>query len=218
MRLLARFFAAAAMSALAACGGFTDAGDGSHTLEVDARVSFQAGDGNMTARVSVTQKGAQVQGATVTLRDDDTEAVFPLENDGNFYRATIAGPYRKKLELKVTSGDDNVSAKLEGPGVHFIVDPFDGTRVKLGDDPLKVNWSVADGIRADDVAVTIDGSDYRGETNKDKGEVEVPRELLRVGDAIVRIERSNSVDLKGALGASAFVLSYQALSHVTFEE
>jgi hypothetical protein len=218
MRSLARVLLAFTASALAACGGFTSEGDGSHTLEVDARVSFEEGTATMNARVSVTQRGAQVEGATVTLRDDDTEAVFPLENDGNFYRSNIAGGYRRKLELTVARGDDKVSAKLEGPGQHFIVKPFDGTRVELGDDPLKINWSVSDGIRADDVAVTIDGTDYRGESNKDRGEVEIPRELLRPGDAVVRIERSNSVKLDGALGASTFVLSYQALSHVTFED
>lgn len=216
MRLM-RAWGLLALSATAACGGYTSSGDGSHTLDVEAVVSSESGNANMTARVSVSAKGAQVSGATVTLRDDETQAVFPLNEDGNFYRATIPGGYRKKLELKVERGDDNLSGKLEGPGIHFIATPFDGTRVELGDDPLKINWAVSDGIRADDVAITLDGSDYRGETDKDRGEVEVPRELLRTGEDVIRIERSNSVDLTGGFGPSKFTISYQATSRVTFE-
>lgn len=209
---------AAALSTLAACGGFTNGGGGTKTLDVEARVSFIAGNANMNARVSVVQNGAQVQGALVTLRDEATEAVFPLDVDGNFYRATIAGGYRRKLELKVERGEDNLDAKLEGPGEHFISNPFDGTTVELGGDPLKVNWTVSDGIRADDVAISLDGSDYRGETNRDRGEVEVPRELLRIGDDVIHIERSNSVDLDGGSGNSRFTISYEAASNVTFED
>jgi hypothetical protein len=218
MRALQRVTLAIAVSAIAACGGFTSGGGGTKTLEVEARASFAAGNANMNARVSVVQNGAQVQGAVVTLRDEETEAVFTLEPDGNFYRANIAGGYRRKLELKVDRGDDNLDAKLEGPGEHFVSNPFDGTTIELGDDPLTVNWTVSDGIRADDVVISLDGSDYRGETNRDRGEVEVPRELLRLGDDVIHIERSNSVDLDGGSGSSRFTMSYDAASNVTFED
>ncbi|HSI05630.1 MAG: hypothetical protein ACAI38_13725 [Myxococcota bacterium] len=209
---------AAAMSAIAACGGFTDGGNGTKTLEVEARVSFVAGNANMNARVSVVQDGAQVPLADVTLRDEETEAIFTLAPEGNFYRASIAGGYRRKLELKIERGEDNLDAKLEGPGEHFVSSPFDRTTVELGDDPLTVNWTVSDGIRADDVAISLDGSDYRGETNRDQGEVEVPRELLRVGDDVIHVERSNSVDLDGGTGSSRFTMSYEATSSVTFAD
>ncbi len=213
----ARFGLIAAASAIAACGGYTSGGGGTDTLEVEARVSFAVGNANMVGRVSVNQRGAFVQGATVTLRDEETEAVFPLTEDGNFYRTNIPGGYRRKLELKVERGGDNLDAKLEGPGEHFINTPFDGTIIKLGDSPLEVNWTVKDGIRADDVSIRLDGSDYRGETNKDKGKVEVPRELLRVGDDTIRVERSNTVDLEGGAGESTYTISYEAMSRVRFE-
>ena len=218
MRAMQRVMLSAAMSAIAACGGFTNGGGGTKTLEVEARVSFAAGNANMNARVSVVQNGAQVKSAVVTLRDEETEAVFTLEPDGNFYRANIAGAYRRKLELKVERGEDNLDAKLEGPGEHFVSNPFDGTTIELGEDALTVNWTVSDGIRADEVAITLDGSDYRGETNRDRGEVEVPRELLRVGDDVIHIERSNSVELDGGTGGSRFTMSYEASASVTFED
>ncbi len=218
MRALQRATLATAMSAIAACGGFTNGGGGTNTLEVEALVSFAAGNANMNARVSVVQNGAQVQGAVVTLRDEETEAVFNLEPESNFYRANIAGGYRRKLELKIERGEDNLDAKLEGPGEHFVSNPFDGTTIELGENPLTVNWAVSDGIRADDVAITLDGSEYRGETSHDRGEVEVPRELLRVGDDVIHIERSNGVDLDGGTGSSRFTISYDASSTVTFED
>lgn len=216
--MMVRLGLIAAVSAMAACGGYTSGGSGTDTLEVEARVSFAVGNANMVGRVSVSQRGAFVQGATVTLRDEETEAVFPLTEDGNFYRTNIPGGYRKKLELKVERGSDNLDAKLEGPGEHFINTPFDGTVIELGDSPLKVNWTVKDGIRADDVTISLDGSDYRGETNQDKGEVEVPRELLRVGEDTIHIERSNTVNLEGGAGVSTYTISYEATSRIRFED
>lgn len=206
------------VSALAGCGGFTDEGDGSKTLEVQAYVSFEQGTATVDARVSVDQNGAFVSGAIVKLRDDETDDEFTLEEDGNFYRAHIAGDYRRKLVLDITRGDDDLEAKLEGPGKHFIITPFEGTSIDLGDDPMKVEWSVEDGIRADDVSISVDNSDYRGETNEDKGKVEIPRELLRPGDDTIRVTRANSVDLKGGRDSSTFEISYEAISRVRFEE
>jgi len=203
-------------SALASCGGFTDGGDGSHTLAVDARASFEAGNGSMDVRVSVDKSSAHVAGAIVTVRDDASNAVFTLDDTGNSYRANIAGGYRRRLQLDISSGSDKLTAKLEGPGPHFVSKPFEDQTIKLGGDPLTVEWAVSDGIRAQGVAVSLDGSDYRGETTHDDGSVDIPRELLRAGDDTIHVERTNDVVLDGATPGSTFVMSYEASSHVHF--
>jgi hypothetical protein len=213
-----RFLLLTAVTAIAACGSYTDEGDGSDTLEVDANVAFTAGTAIMDARVSVDKKSAFVSGAVVTLTDDDGNS-FTLDEEGNFYRAKIPGDYRRKLELKISSGADKLSAKLEGPGITFIVAPFEGTTIKLKNDPIKIEWSTKDGIRADRIGISTDNSSYHGDTNHDDGEVDIPRELLNAGDDIIHVERSNTVKLKHADDAkSTFTMSYEALSRVHFNE
>ncbi len=175
-----------AVTALAACGSYTDEGKGSDSLEVDATVSFTAGSAIMDARVGVDKKSAFVSGAVVTLTDDDGNT-FSLDEDGNFYRAKIAGDYRRKLELKVSNGGGKLAAKLEGPGITFIVNPFEGTTVKLKNDPIKIEWSTNDGLKAENINITTDNSSYNGNTNRDDGEVDIPRELLNAGDDVIHV-------------------------------
>ncbi len=208
----------------AACGGYTDEGDGTKTLRVEANVVYRGGGANeISAVVDVTKSGDPVVGADVRLIDGDTDEVLELTGNapgmGNEsrYSGTLEG-YHRRLALEVKSGDDELDAKLEGPGRHTILEPKNNdslTKDDIGDE-LDVEWSVEDGIAADQVVLVLDtGQDFETVDNGHYDDIpgdEVPR-----GSRTLDIRRTNRVLLAGGTTGSIFELGYQASNDFVVE-
>lgn len=213
IRHKAPLLAAAIAVASFACG-YTDSGDGTRTLQVVAELSYDVGnrDNVMRARVTVRKAGIHVSGASVAIIDGESGARFALEENGGNerYDASIAGGYRRRIELEIRSGNDNLTGRLEGPGAHLIEAPAHGSRVELsGGDKLDVHWQTEDGLAADEVRVDLDQADYTTTLNEDRGRDEVPMATLRAGSEKVEVERRNRVVLTGGDGQSTMQISYE---------
>jgi hypothetical protein len=200
--------------ALAACG-YTDAGSGTNTLLVAADASFTVGDDNTRLSVHVHKAGVAVDGATVNMRDGDTNELFTLRNTGSGTYTLDTPRYRRRLALEVqaanTSGGsaDSLVAKLEGPGPHVIVNPKAGglTRGSQGS-TLDVEWACNDGVGADQVSVHVDDGFSRlvtGDSGKTDGP---PMATLASGNHDLRVRRINTVELSGGVTGSVFTVSF----------
>jgi len=199
-----------------ACG-YTSSGDGSDTLEVRLEANYDANDNDMRIRVEVRKFGEHLPGATVQVRDDKAGDVLTLAEQTDRYQTNIQR-YARRLELQVSSGDDFVDGKLEGPGRHTIDEPVNAdvlSRSDLGDH-LKVRWSTNDGIRADQVRVRI--SRAENTLDDDTGSFDVETALLDTGDHDLEVERQNRVDLSGGIGASFMEIAYQVHQDITITD
>lgn len=198
------------------CGGFTDTGSGSGTLEVDARASYSLGGDRTDIRVDVRVRSGEADQARVFITDDESEEEVELllANDAGIGVARFNGSfsgYRRRLELDVERDDDDLSARLEGPGRHVIEAPNNGSAVSLDDvgGSLEVAWVVEDGLEADTVTVSLEESDFDATVNEDDGKLDINREFLSVGEETVEVRRTNSIVLSGGLVGSKFDFSYE---------
>jgi hypothetical protein len=205
---------------LPACGGYTDSGDGSKTLRVEADIVYLAGGANaIFAEVRVTKNGDAVHDAKVTLTDGDTDEVINLDENGGSgnYDGGTDG-YHRRLALEVKHSKDELNAKLEGPGDHTILDPKNNETTSQDDigDHLEVKWSVKDGIAADEVRIAIDG-DHPYNTD-DSGQFgDIPGSKIDKGSRTVSVARTNRVSLKGGTSGSEMTLSYVAANDFIVE-
>lgn len=199
--------------ALAACGdGYTDAGSGSESLRAVVDVVYDSSQQSMYARAEITRDGAFVPGVTARLVDDGSSQQFELFAGDGVYEARIDGAYRRKLELVVLRGTDEIKANLEGPGAHIISSPDDGETVPRAANAAKITWTTGDGVKADAVTITDERTvtdATRTVTVEDKGSTTFPFELP-AGDDTLQVKRTNSVTLDGGISGSAFSLSYLA--------
>ncbi len=209
---------------LAACGTYTDGGDGSGTLTVEATARFAPGnDEGMRLRVNITKDGQDVDDATVVFEDGDSTDTFFAEAQGNgrYEFNTGSRGYRRKLELKISreGTDDELEGKLEGPGPFRIEQPANDDLVEISDgDDLEIIWVTEDGIKADEVRVEVDEADYQDTDDDDDGQLEVPRARLRLGPDQIEIHRINRVKLEGGAGNSSFTISYEATNDIQVVE
>lgn len=209
---------AACLLGLGACS-YTDSGDGTQTLLVTATISF---DGSTDTRVNVERLGAAVSGATVTLHDPDKDETLTLtedlpSNSGRYELNAIPG-YRRRLELKVESGGDNLQAKLEGPGAHFITDPQGSQLIKRTSQgsQLEVKWGTKDGLRADEVTIELD--DFKTTQSEDSGSFDqIAMARVKDGARDLRVERRNRVSLDGGSGGSTMTIEYAARIEINVE-
>jgi hypothetical protein len=224
MKLANQLATIALAAGLVACGSYTDAGKGSNTLTVEATARFApGGDEGMRLRVNITKDGQHVDDATVVFEDGDSTDTFFAEAQGNgrYEHNTGSRGYRRKLELKISreGTDDELEAKLEGPGPFRIETPANDDIVEISDgDELEVVWVTEDGIKADEVRVQLDEADYEDTDDEDDGQVEVPRSRLRLGADQVEIHRVNRVKLEGGAGNSSFTISYEASNDIQVVE
>lgn len=198
-----------------ACDGFTDTGDGTQTLDVIAVAMYSLGSDRTDLRVEVGVRDGDANRAVVELTDDESDDQLRLEvsnSDENtaVFRGSFAG-YRRRLELDVRRDDDELSAKLEGPGRHQIESPTNGEAVvfsDLSDDGLNVEWTVDDGLEADRIRVELEDSDVDAVLLEDEGEFDFARATLELGDETIEVERINEIELSGGVPGSTFEIRY----------
>ena len=139
----------------AACSE-TDAGEGSETLYVQVSARSQADSTQITA--SLSQKGNDVVGANVVIRDVDNDTSINLEgssSSGGYVYTGILTVYARLIQLEIKSGDDDLIAQLGGPNPHLITRPPNDAIVRRQSfDELSIEWDADD--PADEVLVAID--------------------------------------------------------------
>lgn len=198
---------------LAACGSPTDSGSGSGTLFATIEVS---GEPNSTKiEVELLARGNPVIGANVAFEDHDTEQTFVAEQkSAGSYRTTLEG-YVRTLKVKITSGEDDLEATLEGPAPHVITRPQNNAIVARRDfDTLLVEWEADDA--ADRVEIDVkDGEKL--ELSDDPFSAELPLGGLRNGEQKVEVLRETNVDLDGGAEGSRMRSRYVVDNRFTLE-
>lgn len=200
---------------LAGCGDFTDEGDGTRTLDVDVIASYNLDDDTTALRADVEVPSGSASGTEILVVDDESgdELILELDDDQSqvgIFRGSFSG-YRRRLELNVERGSDRLDAKLEGPGRHVIEAPTNGQDIELDDIPnrgLSIEWSVEDGLAADQVRIILDVADFDSTFNEDEGEADIPRATLQIGTESIRVRRSTTIDLAGGVPGSRFEIGY----------
>lgn len=188
--------------------GYTDAGTGTQTLEVNAALHYAWQTDSTHADVWLTRAGDAVQNANVHLTNADTkvqQAVTPDVAPGH-YVVDIAG-YARRLQLNISAESDALMCQIEGPGRHVVAEPAPGTVVGYGKS-LPVRWSTEDGVRADSVNVTLEGVSWSQRLTDDQGHSEIPARVLTPGMQTLTVERRSQVVPEGGSGHSHVDMSY----------
>ncbi len=201
--------------AATACGG-TWPGAGTETLF--AEVEADGRPDSTKIRVTLTKRGSPVAGANVVIRDVERDLSVNLERkgdkDGARYEGTLNG-YARDLELRVTSGEDDLEARLVGPTAHVITRPPNNAIVRRADfTTLDLEWT-SDGS-ADHTRVTV-GDLEPIELDGDPGESAVPLGGLKNGAHEVEVRRESSVDLAGGTAGSRMRIRYKVDNRFTLE-
>ncbi len=209
---------------LAVCGlvgplacSYTDPGTGSGTLQVAAQLAYTAGETD-TSHLAVEildLSGQPVSEASVVFTDGDTDEEFSA-TEANITSApgvyTLDVPhYRRRLQLKIVKGKNHLQGSLEGPGPHTILAPGHASiqrRRDLGDG-LTVTWGTTDGIRADQITLSLDHEGFSTTELADWGETTVPTKELRSGAEAVSVVRRNTLTFAEGLHNSMFEIAYE---------
>ncbi|HET6343590.1 MAG TPA: hypothetical protein VFH51_01610 [Myxococcota bacterium] len=211
MKMTLRALAVTLLAAsLGAACGYTDPGDGSHTLEVQATLAYGIAKDSTKMKVDVKAGNAAAANATVTLTDADTNATFilPAKGSSGSYQLEQTG-YHRRLQLKVESGNDTLTCQIEAPGRHTLKAPSQGAVVNIGQG-LEVAWSTEDGVRSDKVSVKLKSSPQGPwSTGTDSGSYGLPANVLVAGPEVVTVTRTNQVIPAGGAGTSFVTASYE---------
>lgn len=182
------------VASFTACGGGDDAGEGSNTLFIEAKIEANERVSNASSpnefdtriEVHVRKGGSAVSGALVVVSSDRGEIQLTEGNSGE-YHGSQSG-YARGFTLDVESGDDFLrGVHLTGPANHVFIEPTQGGSHPANTDML-VRWSPADADRAEIEAgnmnrITIaDTGSYTVAGNHleaDSGDVEEERIELR---------------------------------------
>jgi hypothetical protein len=211
--------AAVALSCSAGCG-YSDAGGGSRTILATVSARYDAGlENRLTLHATLERDGAPVSGATVQITDDKGHALATLadasgHNQRGDYRGETAG-YHRRLALTITAPEGHLEAKLEGPGPHEITAPLHEAALS-GRDQLGVQWRVDDGLRADQVIVTLDGG--RQKSSPDDGSVSLDTHDVAMGGHSLTVTRRNSIELAGGAATSSFTFDYVVSNDFVFTD
>ena len=193
-----------------ACG-YTDPGEGSRTLFVEAAAAYEVSDNVQSVRVDVQKDLVPVTDAVVVVKDGETDESFSAQHiAAGRYRVGLSG-YHRRLELVVEAGRDELRARPEGPGDHLITKPVANAVLRRRDvgDTLKIEWSTRDGLRADEVHLRLDAIDFADTLYEDTGSFdEISTAILPAGDYEVRVARTNETDLHGGVSGSKFEMSF----------
>jgi hypothetical protein len=217
MKRSSLWFTLATATVLSGCGSthVSDGGSGSGTFSVDANVSAtdritNATDGadfDVDFSVRLTKNGNAVHGATVTIDSGNGQVALVENNQNGHYDGAQSG-YAGTYHLSAVLGDDKVEGViLSGPGAHHFATPSVGDQHVYGQ-PLDIAWSptgaqsaVLETNEIDHTAITDNGSytiPASGLKKPDPGKTE---------DERIRITRSNSVALSGAVAGSTLSVS-----------
>lgn len=210
------------LALVASCGGYSDEGGGTGTLEVDARASYEVSNDRTDVRIDVVVTTGSVDSVRAEIQNDLTGETRTMERIdlGRTNRARFAesfAGYAQRLELLVERGDDNLDGRIEGPGRHVIDFPRTGGVVEAGDS-FDLEWTVEDGLAADTVEVELDDSDFFRTLIVDSGELEIPDNFVQRGEETAEVERSNIVDLAGGVPGSTFSISYSVANEFVVTE
>ena len=201
------------------CGARTDPGSGTQTLLAQIEVSGKPD--STSIEVGLTARGNPVSGANVVFTDVDSGEQFTADAPlaGN-YRVTMSG-YPLALRVKITAGDNELEAQLEGPSPHKITTPPEDALVLAVDmetgeafEFLVVRWEAE--RKASRVVVHPQGSPEI-EINGDPLFSEIPLENLDSGDQQVGVTRETSVDLAGGAPGSQMRTRYRVDNRFTLE-
>lgn len=197
----------------AACGSRTDSGSGSDTLF--ALIEVTGKPESTGVEVELKLRGNPVVGANVVVTDDDTKGTTTLEGrSAGLYKATLTG-YARTLGVKITSGEDTLEARLEGPSPHVITRPPNDAIVRRADfDVLRVEWQ-AD-TPADRVEIEPEGTDAIT-LDGDVFEALVPLGPLKSREQRIGVTRETSVDLAGGVEGSKMRSRYKVDNRFTLE-
>lgn len=198
---------------LVGCGSATDPGSGTGTLF--ATIDVDAEPDSTKIEVELLARGNPVVGANVAFTNVDTdEAIVAEQRSAGSYRVTVDG-YQRTLRVKITSGEDELEATLEGPAPHVITRPQNDAIVRRADfDQLLVEWD------ADAAADRIEVDPEDGEKitlEEDPGEVRLPLGGLQNGEQRVKVLRENVVELEGGAAGSRMRTSYEVDNRFTLE-
>ena len=232
-----RFAGMVACAFLLGCGGGSDAGggaldpgavgaelpalagEGSGTLEVEARIeatprdeeAARAGDLSTTLEVDVLDaRGEAVSGATVVV----DSGLGPVElSEGGCSRRYCGrqNGYARTYAISVTRGADFLDGvRLSGPAFHTVTSPATGETVDASG-ALTVRWDQES--QADHVRFETREMDW--EIAEDPGTFEVPAGTLRTRDdrpedERVRIRRERRLSLAGGTGTPTLVVSVRS--------
>ncbi len=198
---------------LGACG-YTDAGSGSGTLKVTAKAGYSVGGDDKTSiQIDVSKPSTNtdpVMDAVVYAKDGDTGEQIPVPYDATHgdYRTDV-DKYRRRLEIKMQSGNDGLDVKLEGPGPHTITSPEAGA-LNRGGDTLGVTWATSDGVAADTVILRIPEVHVETVLSTDTGSShDIPWADLPTGSYHLSVTRLNHVIPNGGAPDSSFEIAYE---------
>jgi hypothetical protein len=212
----------AALLGAASCGvgcGSTDSGGGSGTLFVTAEANGRPDSTRI--RVTLQQRGNPVVGANVVVVHVENDVSINLEGVGSSGRGSefkyegTFNRYARTLALKITSGEDALDARLQGPAPHVITRPPNDVIVRRKEfEFLDVRWE-ADGS-ADAATVTVSDLEPM-ELEGDPFEVQIPLGGLRNGTHQVEVRRETSVPLTGGVEGSVMRTRYTVDNRFTIE-
>ena len=194
----------------------TNSGSGSETLYTICNVDARAD--NTQLSVSLTNRGNSVIGANVVVIDRTTERSLNLEggqrSDGYRYEGVFSG-YAQIIQLKITSGEDQLEAQLVGPSKHELTRPPNDSIVRRGSfDSLTVDWEADDS--ADRVRIRVDdGNPVTLE--EDEFTADIPISDIQNGAHVIEVERENEVDLAGGASGSIMRIRYKVDNRFTIE-
>ncbi len=200
-----------ASSVLSACGGYTNPGTGTQSIEVVAELAYALNKDETAVQIEITDGSTRIQGATVTLTDAATSEVFQVGEHRHGYQGALPG-YHRRLMLVVKTDSDGLSARIEGPGSFVMNAPVHNGIIRRSQtDSMRVGWDTIDGLRADGVEIHID--DFN-RTMSDRGVVDIP--LLDISSRAqeLRVRRFNEIQLDGGKGASVMRMYYGVKSTV----
>lgn len=203
---------------IVACGA-TDTGGGSGTLFVTAEADGRPD--STRVRVTVQQRGNPVVGANVVVIHVENDVSMNLEGVGTTnggsefrYEGTF-NRYARTLALKITSGEDELNAQLQGPAPHVITRPPNDVIVRRKDfEFLDVQWEADGG--ADTTRVTVSDLEPM-ELVGDPFEVQIPLGGLRNGTHEVEVRRETQVPLAGGIEGSVMRARYTVDNRFTLE-
>lgn len=194
--------------AAASCG-YSNPGDGSHSLEVHATLTYRVADTDQTAvRITVTKNGVAVPSANVVVTDADNNKTYTISDkaDASTYQQDIAG-FHRRVAIKVESGTDNITCQIEGPGRHVVSAPLQGPLKRAND--LGVEWTTRDGVRADEVTVALDLAESTQTVTDDRGTFTVASPVLKTGLEKLHVTRRNKLVPAGGVGSSSVEMNYE---------
>lgn len=208
-----RSFTLLVLASGCAGGGRTDPGTGTGTLV--AAIEVEGSANGTSIDVMLTLKGNPVPSANVVFTDVDSGQTLTLDQiQSGAYRGSF-GNYHRALKVKITAGDDTLSAALEGPSPHVITrPPNDAIVERAGFMFLRVEWRAPSAAQR--VVITPEGIDPVT-LDGDPFFATIPLMGLQDQAQMIEVSRETSVDLAGGAQGSKWTARYKVDNRFTLE-